>query len=157
MSTVKRFFLALVGMSFLASMFTLAPVVAPQNSTLAPKTASAAPCTPLFSCNEANFYSVDHELILMCHNWQASPGDGRNEPGTCVPGSNRVIHYHEKTSSTFGWDDTDGFYVPSGANVGISYVRRGYADGAYRKYYNTGWRKKGGCFDCLYKIKRWQQ
>lgn len=90
--------------------------------------------------------------IYMCRDWQASPGDGRNEKGTCKTGSpRRALYPGQRTSTAFGWSDTDGFYLPNGYRVALApYPSTAY----FVRYKSWGWRKVYGCY-CTYNIKKY--
>lgn len=103
--------------------------------------------------HDANYINIGSKPIVMCRDWTTAYGDGRNEPGTCKytsdGGAQRTLYQNQTTNGTFGWTDTDGFYVNSGYNVRV----RLSAAYAWQYYYATGWRKKGGCNDCRFQIQ----
>jgi hypothetical protein len=90
--------------------------------------------------------------IYMCKNW-GNPGDGRNEKGSCEPDSpRRALYPGQRTNTTFGWDDTDGFWLPSGYRIGLAlYPSTTY----FVRYKSWGWRKVYGCAGCTYNLKKY--
>jgi hypothetical protein len=113
-----------------------------------------------------DYVSYDVDRTLMCHDWQGSPGDGKNEPGTCKTGGDKEWLYStsagnlsgpaSRTDADFHWADTDGFYVEGGWDVAISIIAIG-PDGPWHRYKASGWRKVGGCFNCNTKLKTYPQ
>lgn len=112
---------------------------------------------------EINYKNTHNKVIVMCRDWTNFYGDGRNEKGTCEytsdGGARRQLYNGQQTGNpnssggaTFNWDDTDGFWVNSGYNVRIR-----TSNGQYYWYFATGWRKKGGCSDCLADIYHYAQ
>jgi len=127
----------LVALLFAALIATLAPAAQAQAST-----------------HDAGFYAVSGSApIYMCKDWQKSPGDGRNEKGTCKPSSSkRAIYAGQRTTTTLGWGDTDGFWLPSGYKIALK--PGGSAFYAVR-YSSWGWRKVYGCNGCIYDLKKY--
>jgi hypothetical protein len=143
---IKRLALALIGL-LAFSIGTVAQV--------APAQAANA--------HTAHFWNYNSSTpILMCKNWTKQYGDGRNEPGTCQHiadgGAKRYLYRGYQTNTTFGWGDTDGFYVKQGHRVAIR--NTSYCSNCWSRYnltgYGWGWRKKSGCWECVYEIKQYR-
>jgi hypothetical protein len=104
------------------------------------------------------FLSVDYDMIKMCHNWATN---------TCssTSGNKKFIwknsSYYRCTSTNlnacgsnaFNWNDSDGFYLPSGwkAATNVMGIPTGWVHyGLWDGY----WNKVGDC-GCWKYIKRY--
>lgn len=117
-------------------------------SALAAGTAGSANAAP------AKFDNVGNMAVVMCHHWTTAYGDGRNSKGTCKytsdGGERRSLYTWQHTYYTFGWGDTDGFYVRRDHTVAVKSSGGTY----WNRWHVWGWWKKRGIQE-WYDIKQY--
>lgn len=106
----------------------------------------------------AHFWNYNSAVpILMCRDWTTAYGDGYGSIGTCKHiadgGAKRYLYRGYTTKQTFGWNDTDGYYVKASHNVALRRTENSANSWVVSHY--TGWHKKGGCSECVYEIKQY--
>lgn len=76
----------------------------------------------------------DRANVSICRNWSSSPCSGEQ----------RTLYRGQNTKTQFGWNDSDGFYLPAGYNANVT-------PGTGR-ITSTGWHKLSGCAGCTRTI-----
>jgi hypothetical protein len=119
--------------------------------------------TPAAACDTACEHSAhfwnyqSYTPILMCKDWTTAYGDGYWPAGTCKHisdgGQKRYLYRGYQTNITFGWHDTDGYYVKAYHNVAVR--RTENVLNSWVKVRSTGWHKHSGCGECVWEIKQY--
>lgn len=157
MTMFKRILFTILGVSFIAGLFSIAPVVAPVTApVVAPQTAAA--CTKVTERTYclAHYKNVDAQgdIVKVCKDW--SNGTCGSTRGYLFTSYGNRLTWNNCNQGTCepskGWNDSDGLYVPSGWDVATNKI--GIIDG-WARYKKTGWYKQSGCFGCYRAIKRY--